>query len=105
MENRDIIRMANQIAAYFEAYPRTEALAGISKHIKSFWDPRMRRHLDSYITEGGAELSPLVLAAFANGAKKQAGAAPVTVSRGGGAEPQQKKSTASKSKKKKNGKR
>ncbi len=116
MENRDMIRMANQIAAYFEAYPRTEALAGISKHIKSFWDPRMRRHLDSYITEGGAELSPLVLAAFANGVKKQAGAAPVTVSRGGGAEPEERKAaaapkapakrpSASKAKKKKNGKR
>ncbi len=98
-----MIRMANQIAAYFEAYPRTEALAGIAKHIKSFWDPRMRRHLDGYIAEGGAELSPLVLAAFSNGAKKPAGAAPVTTSRGEHAEPDTPKATASKPKKKKNG--
>ena len=40
MENRDMIRMANQIAAFFEAYPRAEALEGIAKHIKSFWDPQ-----------------------------------------------------------------
>ena len=42
MENRDMIRMANQIAAYFEAYPRTEALDGIAAHIRNFWTPRMR---------------------------------------------------------------
>jgi formate dehydrogenase subunit delta len=70
MQNSDMIRMANQIAAYFEAYPRAEALAGIAKHIKSFWDPRMRRHLDAYIAEGGAELSPLVIAALTSNAKK-----------------------------------
>ena len=66
MEDRDMIRMANQISAYFEAYPRTEALAGIAKHIKLFWDPRMRRHLDEYLAQGGEGLSPLVIAAFAD---------------------------------------
>jgi len=65
MENRDMIRMANQIAAFFEAYPRAEALEGIARHIKNFWDPRMRKHLDAYIASGGAELSPLVIAAIA----------------------------------------
>ncbi len=48
-----MIRMANQIAAFFEAYPRTEALDGIAKHIKNFWTPRMRTQLDDYI-DGGA---------------------------------------------------
>jgi formate dehydrogenase subunit delta len=80
MENRDMIRMANQIAAFFEAYPRTEALDGIAKHIKSFWDPRMRKQLSAYIepnlesrvvqVDGGGEgLSPLVIAALALKAK------------------------------------
>ena len=64
MENGDMIRMANQIAAFFEAYPRAEAIDGVAKHIKSFWDPRMRKKLDTYIAEGGEQLSPLVLAAF-----------------------------------------
>ena len=60
-----MIRMANQIAAYFEAYPRPEALTGIASHIKGAWTPRMRKQLDEYI-EGGAEgLSPLVTAAIA----------------------------------------
>jgi len=64
-----MIRMANQIAAYFEAYPRTEALTGIANHIRNSWTPRMRKQLDEYI-EGGAEgLSPLVTAAVSPKAK------------------------------------
>jgi formate dehydrogenase subunit delta len=69
MENRDMIRMANQIAAFFGAYPRAEALEGIARHIKNFWDPRMRKQLDAYIKSGGEDLSPLVIAALAPKAK------------------------------------
>ncbi len=70
-----MIRMANQIAAYFEAYPRAEALTGIANHIEKFWEPRMHRQLDEYIAGGGESLSPLVIAAIApepksNGKKK-----------------------------------
>lgn len=65
MEDRDMIRMANQIAAYFEAYPRAEAIAGIAKHIRLFWDPRMRRQIDEYVAGGGEDLSPLVITAIA----------------------------------------
>ena len=53
-----MIRMANQIAAFFEAYSRSEALDGIAAHIRNYWTPRMRTQLTEYI-EGGAEgLSP-----------------------------------------------
>jgi formate dehydrogenase subunit delta len=72
MENRDIIRMANQIAAYFEAYTRSEALEGIAAHIENFWNPRMRQQLDAYIAGGGEELSPLVIAAIAPKPKPKA---------------------------------
>jgi formate dehydrogenase subunit delta len=42
--NDTLIRMANQIGIFFESMPdRAEALAGIAKHIKNFWDPRMRK--------------------------------------------------------------
>lgn len=64
MQNGDMVRMANQIAAYFEAYPRAEALAGISNHIKNFWNPRMRKQLDEFIGEGAEGLSPLVVSAI-----------------------------------------
>jgi formate dehydrogenase subunit delta len=69
MDNRDMIRMANQIAAYFDAYSRSEALDGIAHHIKSFWTPRMRKQLDEYIAGGAEGLSPLVTAAVAPKAK------------------------------------
>lgn len=84
MQNQDMIRMANQIAAYFEAYPKADALAGIAKHIKSFWDPRMRRQLDAYIGEGGSELSPLVVTAMSPEGAKKGGRAPTVNSRAGG---------------------
>lgn len=67
-----MIRMANQIAAFFEAYPRTQALEGIAGHIKRFWEPRMRKQLDEYIAGGGEGLSPLVLAAVNPKAKAEA---------------------------------
>lgn len=72
MQNADIVRMANQIAAYFEAYPRAEALAGITGHIKNFWSPRMRKQLDELVGDGGEGLSPLVVTAVAPKGKEPA---------------------------------
>ena len=42
---RDIKRMANQIATAFQAYPEDQAINETANHIKSFWDPRMRKQL------------------------------------------------------------
>lgn len=61
-----LIRMANQIGAFFEAMPdRNEALEGIAQHIKRFWEPRMRRDLMEHIDrEGTAELNGMVAEAI-----------------------------------------
>ncbi|WP_019645167.1 formate dehydrogenase subunit delta [Novispirillum itersonii] len=64
MDTADLVRMANQIAAYFRSYPEAEAVSEISQHIKSFWDPRMRQGLDALMASGGEELDPLVRRAF-----------------------------------------
>ncbi|EEG08676.1 formate dehydrogenase subunit delta [Pseudogulbenkiania ferrooxidans] len=66
MDTHHLTRMANQIGSFFEAMPdRQEALAGISQHIKRFWEPRMRRELQQYLQQGdGAELSGIVLEAL-----------------------------------------
>ncbi len=66
MDMKNLIHMANQIGGFFEAMPdRDEALAGISHHIQSFWEPRMRKQLLAYVdAEQGAELKPIVLAAI-----------------------------------------
>jgi formate dehydrogenase subunit delta len=65
MQSSDLVRMANQIAAYFAPYPKPEALDGIAKHIHAFWDPRMRNALKEHIDKGGEGLSPLFLEAAA----------------------------------------
>jgi formate dehydrogenase subunit delta len=61
MQSSDLVRMANQIAAYFEPYPKQEALDGIAMHIHNFWEPRMRNELKAYVDKGGDGLSPLFL--------------------------------------------
>jgi formate dehydrogenase subunit delta len=63
METRDMVRMANQIADYFKAYPHDEAVKGVAGHLKSFWEPRMRKQLADHIAKGGAGLSPLAIEA------------------------------------------
>jgi formate dehydrogenase subunit delta len=59
----DIKRMANQIATAFQAYPQEQAVAETANHIKSFWDPRMRKQLAEVIASDQAALNPIALAA------------------------------------------
>ena len=63
MDTKDMLRMANQIAEAFNAYPEQEAVDETAKHIRSFWDPRMRAKLASHLAAGGAGLSALALKA------------------------------------------
>lgn len=65
MKIDDLVRMANQIARYFSAYPKAEATDGIAKHIHNSWEPRMRNALKEHIDKGGKGLSPLFLDAMA----------------------------------------
>ncbi|NMM46679.1 formate dehydrogenase subunit delta [Rhodospirillaceae bacterium KN72] len=64
-DTKDLVRMANQIGAFFGAYPEDEAKAGIAGHIKEFWTAAMRAKFDAHIAAGGEGVSPLVLAALA----------------------------------------
>lgn len=59
----DIKRMANQIAKAFAAYPEDEAVKETANHIKSYWDPRMRKQLAEVIAKEAGALSPVALAA------------------------------------------
>ncbi|NUB16323.1 hypothetical protein GAY28_29660 [Azospirillum brasilense] len=40
---RELVRMANQIASYFQSYPQDEAVTETAGHIRAFWEPRMRQ--------------------------------------------------------------
>jgi formate dehydrogenase subunit delta len=66
MDIQHLIKMANQIGAYFQAEPdHAAALDGIAGHIKRFWDPRMRREILAWVDQHAAEgLSELVAEAL-----------------------------------------
>jgi formate dehydrogenase subunit delta len=50
-----LVRMANQIGAFFVAMPdRGEALEGIAQHLQKFWEPGMRRELLARLDAGQA---------------------------------------------------
>ena len=43
MDGQKLVKMANQIAAFFAAEPdRKAAVEGVAGHLKRFWEPRMR---------------------------------------------------------------
>ena len=63
MTVRDIVRMTNQISDFFKAYPHDVAVKETATHIRSFWDPRMRRQLFELLAAGGQGLSNIALEA------------------------------------------
>lgn len=64
MEIERLVRMANDIAHFWQAEPDHEdAVAGISGHLVRFWDPRMRREIAAHAAGGGHGLEPLALEA------------------------------------------
>jgi formate dehydrogenase subunit delta len=62
MEPLKLVKMANQIAAFFaEDSDVVRAQAGVADHLRRFWDPRMRRELYGWLDEHDGEgLRPLV---------------------------------------------
>lgn len=45
MPEADLLRMANQIADFFAAYPDDDAIDGVRDHLEKFWTPAMRKEL------------------------------------------------------------
>ena len=68
MEIQHLVKMANNIASFFEAEPDTaKGAKSVADHLKNFWDPRMRRQILRYIEERqGAGLKEIVLQALRN---------------------------------------
>ncbi|EWM48099.1 NADH-dependent formate dehydrogenase delta subunit FdsD family protein [Bordetella holmesii 35009] len=59
MDANNLIRMANRIGDFFEAYPDPdEALEGIANHIEKFWEPRMRWQLLDFLVAHPDGLAP-----------------------------------------------
>lgn len=66
MEPSKLVKMANEIARFFESdADPTRSSAGVADHLKRFWDPRMRRELLAWVDDHAGEgLRPTVLAAL-----------------------------------------
>ena len=66
MDIHHLVKMANDIADFFEAEEdKSKAAKGVADHLKNFWDPRMRREILRYVDQqGGAGLKPLALNAL-----------------------------------------
>lgn len=61
-----LIKMANEISAFFEAEPdREQAVQGVAGHIRRFWEPRMRRQIIEHYQRGAAGLGEVAREAIA----------------------------------------
>jgi formate dehydrogenase subunit delta len=58
-----LIKMANEISAYFASEPDAEQAAkDVAAHLRRYWEPRMRRQIITYYGERqGAGLTGLAL--------------------------------------------
>lgn len=63
MSPETMIRMANQIAAFFKTQPKIDQAQGVADHISDFWEPRMKAQLVAFVADGGAGLDDLVVEA------------------------------------------
>ncbi|MCS4505762.1 hypothetical protein KBTX_01892 [wastewater metagenome] len=59
MDDAKMVHQANQIAAYFEAYPQARAREGVLDHLHKFWPPDKRARLAAYLAGNGGGLHPL----------------------------------------------
>ena len=60
MHNENLIKMANDISAFFASDPdHASAVCGMVDHLTKFWEPRMRKAIIAHLNEGGEGLSEL----------------------------------------------
>jgi formate dehydrogenase subunit delta len=65
MDIHHLVKMANQIEAFFKSEPDREiAIQGISGHIKRFWDPRMRTQILAHMDAGAEGMDTLLVDAL-----------------------------------------
>ena len=59
-----LVRMANQIATFFESQREDVRIPGIADHIRLFWEKKMRRDIYQHLDQGGEGLKPIVITAL-----------------------------------------
>ena len=63
MQHQDMVRMANQIASFFNGSGPEVAVRDAAEHINKFWDPRMRAMLLAHLDKGGEGLDATIVKA------------------------------------------
>ena len=72
MSDDHLVKMANDIAAFFHGEPnREEAVGGIVNHIQKFWTRRMRERLAERVRSGESGFADLALEAARRIAKDE----------------------------------
>lgn len=59
MSPEKLVRMANQIATFFESQPGDDRAERTALHLSDFWDPRMRAEIGKLAEDPDSGLSPL----------------------------------------------
>lgn len=66
MNIEPLVRMANDIAAFFASEPDREVAAdAIATHLRRYWAPPMRAQIRAHLAAGGEGLDDLARAAVA----------------------------------------
>jgi formate dehydrogenase subunit delta len=58
--------MGNDIARQFAHLSHDKATAAIARHLRTFWDPRMRQTLRNAVAAGDDDVDPLLRDAAGN---------------------------------------
>jgi formate dehydrogenase subunit delta len=64
MSPEKLVRMANQIAAFFRTQGEASAPAMVADHLAKFWEPRMRKAIIAHGKAGGEGLDPIAAQAI-----------------------------------------
>jgi formate dehydrogenase subunit delta len=62
MKSEYLVKMANEIAAFYEGAD-PNAVAAVAEHIKKYWEPRMISAFVAHLKSGGAGLTATTRAA------------------------------------------
>jgi formate dehydrogenase subunit delta len=60
MNTQPEVRMGNDIARQFAHLPYDKATSAIARHLRTFWDPRMREALRRAVAADDDEVDPLL---------------------------------------------
>jgi formate dehydrogenase subunit delta len=56
MDKSNLVKMANQIGLFFEAWPDRDAARNeVASHLRRYWDPRMRAALIAHLEASGEQ--------------------------------------------------